>query len=126
MEHFGIYLSALIAGLLGILISIIVKGNSLKAKAKAGNATFTWLGYVKDDFGAILLSFVVLITCVYLLGDKGIQNYEDYYANWSRAVFVFVGYAGSDAAIRILGRTSNKINNVIDVKTNIADSKTTE
>jgi len=124
MEHFQIYIICLVAGLLGTTIQILVKLNSLQKKAKAGNAPVPTLGsYIKDDMIALVLGVVFLVTVVYLLGDNGIKNYQDLYANWSRSIFVFVGYGGSDLAVRVLGRASDKINQVIDTKTNIADGK---
>ncbi len=124
MEHYEIYLVSFLAGLLGTLIQVLAKLNSLQKKARAGNAPVpTFSSYLKEDLVAILLGVVFLGACVFVLGDKGVKNYQGLYENWSRLIFVFVGYGGSDLAVRFLGRASEKINKVIDEKTDIADGK---
>lgn len=124
MEHYEIYLVCFAAGLLGTLIQVLVKLHSLQKKARAGNAPVPTFGsYLKEDMVAILLGVVFLVACVFVLGDKGVKNYQDVYENWSRAIFIFVGYGGSDLAVRFLGRASEKINKIIDEKTDIADGK---
>ena len=124
MEHLKIYAFCLIAGLLGVAIQILAKLISLQKKAKAGNAEpITLKSYLKDDWAAVSLGVIFLIACIFILGDKGVRNYEDLYENWSRSIFLFVGYGGSDLAVRVFGRASEKINQVIDKKTDIADGK---
>ncbi len=124
MEHYEIYLVSFLAGLLGTLIQVLVKLNSLQKKARAGNAPIpTFSSYLKEDMVAILVGVVFLTACVFALGDQGVRNYQNIYENWLRSLFIFVGYGGSDLAIRFLGRASDKINKVIDEKTDIADGK---
>lgn len=124
MEHYEIYLMCLVAGLLGVAIQVLAKLNSLQKKAKVGNAEpVTLRSYLRDDLVAILLGIVFLVACIFILGDQGVRNYQDLYSNWSRSIFLFVGYGGSDLAVRVFGKASEKINQVIDKKTDIADGK---
>jgi len=124
MEHLLIYLICFVAGMLGITIQVLAKLNSLQKKAKAGNApAITLSSYLNDDKIAILLGIVFLVACIFILGDQGVRTYQGLYENWSRCIFLFVGYGGSDLAVRVFGRASEKINSVIDRKTDIADGK---
>lgn len=124
MEHLQIYFICFIAGILGVAIQVLAKLNSLQKKAKAGNApSVTLKSYLQDDLIAIILGVVFLIACIFILGDEGVKNYQGLYENWSRCIFTFVGYGGSDLAVRVFGRASEKINQVIDKKTDIADGK---
>lgn len=121
-----IHIICFIAGLIGILIQILVKLNSLKTKAKVGNVEFSVKEFFTNDWISIALSVVVVIASVYALGDQGIQNYDNWYAQWPRLVFIAIGYSANDVALRFFGATSGKINKVIDIKTNIADGKSPE
>lgn len=121
-----IHIICFIAGLLGIIIHILVKIKSLQVKAKAGNAPFSLREYFSNDLVAIILSNVVVIASVFALGDQGVQNYDHWYANWPRLIFIAIGYSANDLATRFFGATSAKINKIIDIKTNIADGKSPE
>lgn len=124
MEQIIFYAVCLIAGVIGILLQALFKIQSLKKKAKAGNVEFSTKQYFQDDFIVLLTSFVIVIAAVFLLGDKGVKDYEDWYTNWPRACFILLGYSANDFGGRVLGQASAKINSVIDKKTDIADGKT--
>lgn len=121
-----IHIICFIAGLFGVIIHVLVKLNSLKTKAKVGNVPFKIGDFFRDDSIALILSLVVVIASVFALGDQGVQNYDHWYSNWPRLIFIAIGYSANDIATRFFGATSAKINKIIDIKTNIADGKSPE
>lgn len=112
-----------IAGTFGVLFQIFVlKYPKLKQSATIANHPFTFGEYLKNDWYAILGSFISVGIMILCLDEwLPLNPVFEKYVKW---LFVFVGFTGSSVIQAVLSLTSKKINAVIDVKTNIADGIT--
>jgi hypothetical protein len=92
---------------------------SLQDKAKAANLVFNPGRYFREDWLSITASILTIV--LFLLFLDNILKWKPVIVDYIKIGFAFVGYTGSDIASRLFGVVNKKINNVIDVKTNIAD-----
>lgn len=113
-------LNYFIAGSLGVLLQIFaIKIPTLSAKYKVANRTFSIREYIKDDWYAIIASFLSVGIMIYGIDEIiGIKPEIEKYIKW---LFVFVGFTGSSIIQVLLSVANKKIMAIIDVKTNIAD-----
>jgi hypothetical protein len=65
----------------------------------------------------------ILTIILFLLFLDNILKWKPVIVDYIKIGFAFVGYTGSDIASRLFSVVNKKINDVIDVKTNIADAK---
>jgi hypothetical protein len=101
-------------------LQTVLKMKSLQDKAKVANLTFKPITYFREDWLSITASVLTII--LFLLFLDNILKWHPAIVNYIKIGFGFVGYTGSDIASRLFGVVNKKINNVIDVKTNIADN----
>lgn len=114
-----LYIQLLIVTSLGQLIHLLFKIKSLKEKARVGNASFSFRSFFYEDWVNIAITFAFMAVLMYLIEDA-VKLYPQI-ENYLKGIFAVVGYSGSDLAFRAFSRTSERINKVIDEKTNIAD-----
>lgn len=115
------YIECLVAGLLGMCLHLVVKIRGIKARAKVANENFDIASYLKDDCMAIASSFVTVLIFLLILDEVlGIKPAVRPYLKFG---FIFVGFTGSSILISVLGTAQDKLNKVIDIKTDIADKK---
>lgn len=106
-------------GSLGVLLQILSKIKTLQVKSKLANHNFSFKEYFSDDWATIAASFVsVLILCYCLDEILAVKPVLVDYIKW---LFVFVGFTGSSVIQSLFSVTSKKINDIIDIKTNLAD-----
>lgn len=114
-----LYTQLLVITTLGQATHLLLKARSLQYKAKIANANFSGKEFLKNDSINIAITFVFMASCLFLLEE--VLKVYPVISNWTKGVFWVIGYAGSDLAFRVGGRTSKFLNHVIDEKTNIAD-----
>lgn len=114
-----LYLEMLVVGLLGMLLSILRKFASQRAKAIQANIHFNAKEYARLDWPVWLCNVIAIAIVMY---------FTKYWLDWKpwviRAVlplFATVGYVGSDLLISFLGAANKRINAIIDAKTTAAD-----
>jgi hypothetical protein len=115
-----LYITCFFVALIGMALQTVLKMKSLQDKAKVANLTFKPITYFREDWLSITASVLTII--LFLLFLDNILKWHPAIVNYIKIGFGFVGYTGSDIASRLFGVVNKKINNVIDVKTNIADN----
>lgn len=113
-------LNYLIAGLLGVLIHCLIKANSLIKEAVTANLQFTIKDYLSKDWLGISLSVVMVFVWYLIFGEVG--NKYPKILDYIISSFVGMGLLGSYLIQTVFSRGKKYIRNVIDYKTNIADS----
>lgn len=117
-----LYLQCFVAGLLGILFHVfVVKLPSVKARAKAANVEFSIKSYFQDDWVALGAALITVLIAVFALDE--LLGYRPNVLKYIKYLFFFVGFTGSSLLIALLGKTTKAINDIVDVKTDIADGK---
>jgi hypothetical protein len=121
----GVYIWCLVCGFLGVLFHIfVVKLPSALQRAKVANVQATIIDYFAHDWVAIAASFITVIVFVVCLDE--FVNWQPDAVKYIKALFVFIGFTGSSILIAALGKFSKTLNGIIDVKTDVADGKTTD
>lgn len=116
---FEMYLNCFVIALLGMLFSIALKGGSLQKKARVANAHFSIGKYLTDDWLSTVASFIFIIICLLLIDV--FLKWQPVVIDYVKAIFVFIGYFGGDLGSRLFSVTNQRLNKVIDYKTDIAD-----
>lgn len=117
---FTTYLLCFLAGCLGILFHIFaVKIPATKKQAQVANMKFTYKGFFQDELVAILASLLTVIILLVVLNE--VLALKPAVEPYLKSGFVLVGYTGSSILIALLGKASQKINEVVNIKTDVAD-----
>lgn len=101
-------------GTFGVLLHSLIKMQAMKNKADAINMKFVPKKYFEDDWIGICISFVSLIIVAICLPD--LTKQYPFVADFSRVIFGFCGYGGSQLIQGIFGRTKQKISALADLK----------
>lgn len=115
-----LYITCFCVALVGMALQTVLKMKSLQDKAGAANVQFKVREYFKNDWLSITASILTIVLFILFLDN--ILKWKPVIIDYVKIGFAFVGYTGSDIASRLFGVVNKKINNVIDVKTNIADN----
>lgn len=107
-------------GFLGVFIHCCVKANSLIIDAQKANINFTVKDYLNKDFIGIAMSVAMVFLWYLIFGEVAAQYPK--LINFIRTTFGLMGFFGSYIAQKVFSRGKQYINNVIDKKTDIADS----
>lgn len=107
-------------GFLGVFIHCCVKANSLIIDAQKANINFTVKDYLNKDSIGIAVS-IAMVFLWYLIFGEVAAKYPKI-IDFVRTTFGLMGFFGSYIAQKVFSRGKQYINNVIDKKTNIADS----
>lgn len=114
------YLDCVWAAVIGILIHVIVvKMPSYATRAKAANKKFSIVEYLNDEWLPILGTMVSTAAILYVWDEW--VGFHPMILKYAKSWFIFIGFTGSSLLLSILGRAGKKLNNLIDVKTDIAD-----
>jgi len=117
-----LYAWCFLAGVLGIAFHLVaIKIPAMKKRAKVANEPFDFRKYLKDDIAAILTSVLTVLIALIVLDEA--LSIKPAIQPYLKAAFVFVGYTGSSILIALLGTAQNKIDKIVDTKTDIADKK---
>lgn len=115
-----LYITCFVVALLGMSLQTALKMKGLQDKANLANIEFKVSYYFKQDWLSITASILTIAMCLFFLTD--ILNWKPEVINYIKLGFAFVGYTGSDIASRLFGVVNKRINNVIDIKTNVSDA----
>jgi uncharacterized membrane protein len=116
----SLYITCFFVALVGMALQTALKMKSLQDKARAANIEFKIRQYFSNDWLSIVASLLTIV--MFLLFLDNILKWKPAVIDYVKIGFAFVGYTGSDIASRLFGVVNKKINDVIDVKTNIADN----
>lgn len=116
-----IYILCFIAGLLGQLFHMGIKIISFRKQAKVANTTFSVNQYLIDDSWPLLLNVLALLIELFILDD--IAKWQPIILDYFKFFFIAFGYMGSSLLSAALSKAQEKIDKVVDIKTNIADNK---
>jgi hypothetical protein len=113
------YVECFLVAMLGMVIQTSFKLNAMHKKAIVGNTGVNVVKeYFKSDFWAIIANLAFVGVCL-LVAREWLMS--EYILGKIKSFFAFVGWAGSDLANRIFTRTNDKLNQIIDIKTDKAD-----
>ncbi len=115
----SIYLQLLLAATLGGLFQTTMKIRSLKNKAKLSNVEFSVKQFLCDDWTVILGNQVFIFICMLIIGEWA--KPDTIFMDKIKSLFVFIGWAGSDLALRLFSYADKRVNAAIDDKTTQID-----
>lgn len=115
-----LYITCFVVALLGMGLQTALKMKSLQERARVANIEFKFSYYFKQDWLSISASIITIVMFMFFITD--ILNWKPQTIDYLKIGFAFVGYTGSDIASRLFGVVNKRINNVIDVKTNVSDA----
>ena len=113
-----LYIECSVIGLIGLALQTALKIKSFQEKATASNIDFNLGMYFKYDWYTPVTSILTLLLLLFFLKD-GVQNYSPV---WIKLSFGTAGYIGADIPSRLFSTVNKRLNNVIDIKTNISDT----
>jgi hypothetical protein len=113
------YIICFLVAILGQVIQTALKLNSLQKKATVGNTGLNVLNeYFRNDYWAIVANLAFIAACLFIATE---WLMSEYILGKIKTGFLFIGWAGSDLANRLFTKTNQKINEIIDRKTDKAD-----
>lgn len=110
-----LYLKCFAVAGIGMALQTVLKMKSINVKAKAAGIPFKPSDYFKEDWLSIIASILTILMFLFFISD--ILHFSPNLMNYSRILFAFVGYTGSDIASRLFSEINRRINNTIDEKT---------
>lgn len=115
-----LYLWCLLASTLGGMFQAIMKMKSIRDKAMLSNVQFSAKKFFADDWFLMLGNQVFIFICLVIVDEWA--KPDTIYMEKIKSFFVFIGWAGSDLALRLFSVANKRINSVIDSKTTEADA----
>lgn len=106
---------------IGMIISVLLKYKSLRAKADAANVSLSLRNYLKQDWIALTVSVLTIISALLMLDN--IVNLHVNAINWMKFLFSFVGYASNDLILRLGSAANKKLNNIINMESGYRATK---
>lgn len=113
------YITWFLCGILGLAFNVLVKLKALKARSQVANVKFSALSYFQDDYITLLLSVVAIIISLFCVRSAVI--YKPELESYLNAIFIAIGYMGTSLITAFLSKAEDRINTIIDKKTDIAD-----
>lgn len=115
-------ITQILIGLLAFAFVTLIRMQSLKNDAEVANLVFNPKRYFEKEWIGMAASVISVLLWAYLYPEVVVKYPA--IEGWIRGSFFVMGAMGSWALQMALGKTKQWIRNVVDVKTNIADSKT--
>lgn len=113
----------LLLGIGGFIFQSLLRAKSLNDLSLVSNVHFNfWKDYVLKDIYGILASFMAPFIW-FLLFKEAATNYPKF-QSFARLSFFGMGATGSYVLQLILGTAKKRLKGIIDIKTDIADNKT--
>lgn len=117
----NLYLDLFIGGLIGIMCHVfLLKLPALKRRADKANTSFSVGAYFKNDWLTLVGSLLAVVVAMFVLDE--ILAFKPSIEKWLKFSFIFIGYTGSSILQGIFSKTENKIQKIVDEKTNKADN----
>lgn len=122
----NLYLQCALISLIGLGLSILAVISSLTKKAKVANVVFNWGLFWKSDFLFQVVGTLLTVGLGLMLLGPALKKYPKYADADLIILLIFatIGYVGSDLASRLFSSVNHRINNAIDVKSDLADMAT--
>lgn len=116
----SLYLLCALCGLLGQLFHLfVIKLPAEKKRAKAGNVPFSIGAYFKEDWLAVGANLIAIVIFVVLLDE--LIGYNPSLLRWIKFGYIGLGFMGSSALIAWLGKFSNQVQSIVNIKTDQLD-----
>lgn len=115
-------LTQIIIGLLSFVFVTLTRMQSLKKYAEVANVEFKPKKYFEKEWIGLLASIVPIIMWMYLYPEVAAKYPA--IQGWLTTSFAVMGACGSWIFQKFLGSTKKWIHGIVDIKTDIADSKT--
>jgi len=103
----------ILIGLLGIVAQILLKVRSLRRRTASLVTNVSLIKYLQDEWDNILLSVLALVIAGVLYDEatKGLSPaLAAYIINFSKVLFITVGYMGASVLATFFGRTEKIVN----------------
>lgn len=114
----------LLTGILGIMLHLfVVKIPSALERSKVANVNAGIIDYLEHDWIGIAASFIAVIIGVVCIDE--FLKWQPAAQSYLKIGFAFYGFTGSSLLLAVFGKFSKYLNGIVDVKTDIADDKTT-
>lgn len=110
----------ILCGLIGVFVHCLFKAKDLIDYAKKANIKFNIGDYFAKDWFAVSLSLCSVIIWFLLFGEIGAKYPK--IIDFVRCTFVGAGLLGSYIIQKFFSKGKSYISDIIDKKTNIADS----
>lgn len=114
------YLIYLFAGLLGVITHCFCKAKDIIDYAKKANIEFSVKEYFKKDWFSVSLSIISVLIWLLIWGEVGAKYPK--ILDFIRFSFILMGFLGSYIIQKLFSKGKSYISDIIDKKTNIADS----
>lgn len=114
------YIIYVLCGLLGVTVHCLLKAKDLIDYAQKANINFGVNDYLKKDWFAVTLSLLSVVIWLLIFGEVGAKYPK--ILDYVRFSFVLMGWFGSYIAQKVFSKGKSYISDIIDKKTNIADS----
>jgi hypothetical protein len=97
----------------------IIKIPALKERSRVANKSFSMRDWWACDWNLVIGTFAIM--AILLIGLDELTKWQPVILNKVKWLFAFVGAFGSTVAMSKWSAFEKGINNVVDMKTNIAD-----
>lgn len=118
MTH-EIYFKCVIACLIGNVFHVAAKVLALWKDHKTANVDFSLWQYLKDDKVPLMVDVIFSFGIIFLIDE--LLVHVAWLFKYLKIFFVLVGFGGSYLILYGLSKSQNKLREIIDKKTNIAD-----
>lgn len=114
------YLLCFLAAFLGMVFHVTaVKIPGVKKSANVANMKFSYSAFFEDELAALLANLCVIFIWLLVLGEA--VAYKPFILPYIIGISVLIGFSGSSLLLALLGKAQNKINDIVNVKTDISD-----
>jgi len=117
----SIYFQCFLVALIGWAIHTALKMRALQTKARVANAAWSPVDYFKEDYLSVIVSILTILLFLFLI--KELIAWHEKLESFILSCSAFIGYASSDIASRLFSVANDRLNKIIDKKTDIADGK---
>lgn len=115
-------LIVILCGVAGVFFQSLLKIRSLLKDAQVANINWSWKkDYLYKDYPSIILALTSVMIWYYIFGE--IANKYPAIVDLKRVSFVLMGGVGSYLIQMAFGTAKDKIRQVVDKKTDLADGK---
>lgn len=115
----SLYLQCLLAATLGGLFQTMMKLKSIRDKSRLANVQFSAKQFFSDDWFVMIGNQIFIFICLLIVGEWA--KPDTIFMEKIKSLFVFIGWAGSDLALRLFSYADKRVNAAIDDKTTQID-----
>jgi hypothetical protein len=116
----ALYLQCLLAATLGGMFQTMMKLKSIRDKSRMANVQFSAKQFLADDWFIMVGNQIFIFICLLVIGEWA--KPDTVFMDKIKSLFVFIGWAGSDLALRLFSYADKRVNAAIDYKTTQIDT----